>query len=62
VLCVDLVGSSPVWWIVWMIKRMIKGHPTQDRMPRQAALDPPPRLLGLDPVHYWLGSGVTARI
>jgi hypothetical protein len=35
-----------------MIKRMIKGHPTQDRMPRQAALDPPPRLLGLDPVHY----------
>jgi hypothetical protein len=45
-----------------MIKRMIKGHPTQDRMPRQAAFDPPPRLLGLDPVHYWLGSGVTARI
>jgi hypothetical protein len=24
--------------IVWMIKRMIKAHPTEDRMPRQAAL------------------------
>jgi hypothetical protein len=32
-----------------MIIGMIKAHPTQNRMPRQAALDPPRRLLGLDP-------------
>jgi hypothetical protein len=34
--------------IIWMIK----AHPTKNRMPRQAALDPPLHLLGLDPVHY----------
>jgi len=31
--------------IVWMIRWMIKGHPTTYRMARQAALDPPPYLL-----------------
>jgi len=30
---------------------MIKVHPTENRMPRQAALGPQPHLLGLDPVH-----------
>jgi hypothetical protein len=34
-----------------MINGMIKAHPTQDRMARQAAIDPPPHLLGLDPIH-----------
>jgi hypothetical protein len=51
VLCVDLVDSRRVWpaqvgclvdpdgsrRIVWMIKRMIKGHPTQNRMVRRPA-------------------------
>jgi hypothetical protein len=43
-----LVGSRR---IVWMIKWMIKAHPTEHRMPRQAALDRHPHLIGLDPVH-----------
>ena len=34
-----------------MIKRMIKAHPTENRMARQAAPDPQPHLLGLDPIH-----------
>src|SRR5215218_971162 len=51
VLCVDLVDSRRVWpaqvgclvdpdgsrRIVWMIKRMIKGHPTQNQMVRRPA-------------------------
>ena len=34
-----------------MIKWMIKAHPTEHRMPRQAGLDRHPHLIGLDPVH-----------
>jgi len=30
---------------------MIKAHPTENRMARQAAPDPQPHLLGLDPIH-----------
>jgi len=37
--------------IVWMIKWMIKAHPTENRMARQAASIRHPRLLALDPVH-----------
>jgi hypothetical protein len=44
-------GSRRIQTDRLMIKRMIKAHPTQIRMPRQADLDPPPRLLSLDPVH-----------
>jgi hypothetical protein len=73
---VGLVGSRRIWpaqvgWpvgpdgyrrIVWMIKRMIKAHPTENRMARQAALDPQPHLFGLDPVHRSHRSLISAPV
>jgi hypothetical protein len=34
-----------------MIKWVIKARPTENRMARQATLDPQPHLLCLDPIH-----------
>jgi hypothetical protein len=48
--------------IVWMIIGMIKAHPMEDRMAKQAAPDPPLHLRCLDPVQHSHALLTSARV